>query len=84
LARGTSLKPDALAEAFGSKRYARIYSISQFNDIAGVAGAPVLMGWRFERFHDYWPAYLAIGIAASALKFLRTHPLTLPHGLNPV
>jgi cyanate permease len=53
-----------LAEAFGPKQYGRIYSLSQFIGICGVATAPVLVGAIFESSGDYQLAYLVIAVGA--------------------
>jgi MFS family permease len=54
-----------IAEAFGSREYGRIYSVSQLVTVIGVAAGPALIGFIFVASGGYeWP-YLAT--AASTL-----------------
>lgn len=58
------LQPLWLAEAFGVKAYARIFSLSNAIAVIGVAAGPVVLGVVFDLV-DYQMAYLA----AAALSF---------------
>jgi MFS family permease len=52
-----------LAEAFGSREYGRIYSVSQLVSVIGVAAGPALIGFIFEASGGYETPYLATAIA---------------------
>jgi cyanate permease len=52
-----------LAEAFGSRQYGRIYSVSQLVSVIGVAGGPTLIGFIFTATGGYeWP-YLSMAVS---------------------
>jgi predicted MFS family arabinose efflux permease len=66
------LQPLWLAQAFGVKAYARIFSLSNAIAVAGVAGGPVVLGVLFD-VADYRAAYLAAAASslfAAVLMFL--------------
>ncbi len=47
------LQPLLLAEAFGTRHYGRIYSVSNLITAAGVAGGPALIGVIYEASGGY-------------------------------
>jgi len=52
-----------IAEAFGSREYGRIYSVSQLVTVIGVAAGPALIGFIFVASGGYeWP-YLATAVS---------------------
>ena len=53
------MQPLLLAEAFGTRSFGRIYSVSQFVTMPGVAGGPALLGIIFAVTGDYTVPYLA-------------------------
>lgn len=60
------LHPLWLAEAFGVKAYARIFSLSNAITVLGVAGGPVVLGLIYD-WQDYRVAYLgAMGLSLLA------------------
>jgi MFS family permease len=59
------LQPLWLAEAFGVKAYARIFSLSNAIAVLGVAGGPVALGLLYD-LADYRLAYSV----AAGLSFL--------------
>jgi MFS family permease len=61
------LQPLLLAEAFGTRHYGRIYSLSNLVTAAGVAGGPALIGVIYEASGGYVLPYLVVA-AASALS----------------
>jgi MFS family permease len=52
-----------LAEAFGSREYGRIYSVSQLVTVIGVAVGPALIGFIFDASGGYETPYLATAIS---------------------
>jgi MFS family permease len=52
-----------LAEAFGSREYGRIYSVSQLVTVIGVAAGPALIGFIFAATGGYEMPYLATAVA---------------------
>ena len=58
-----------MAEAFGTRDYARIYALSQLIAVAGIACGPPLVGLINEATEGYIAAYLAVS-AVSLLGFL--------------
>jgi MFS family permease len=52
-----------LAEAFGSREYGRIYSLSQLVSVIGVAAGPALIGLIFVASGGYEIPYLATAIS---------------------
>jgi MFS family permease len=60
------LQPLLLAEAFGTRHYGRIYSLSNLVTAAGVAGGPALIGVIYEASGGYVLPFLVVS-AASAL-----------------
>lgn len=65
------LQPLWLAEAFGVRAYARIFSLSNAIAVAGVATGPVILGLTFD-WADYRLAYLVaagLSLAACGLMF---------------
>jgi predicted MFS family arabinose efflux permease len=61
------LHPLWLAEGFGVRAYAKIFSLSNALTVVGVAGGPTLLGVVFDAV-DYRAAYLA-AVGASLLAF---------------
>jgi len=53
------MHPLLLAEKFGTKEYGRIYSMSQFIGMVGVAGGPLAMGFLYDWTGDYSLPFLA-------------------------
>ena len=52
-----------VAEAFGSREYGRIYSVSQLVTVIGVAAGPALIGFIFEASGGYEMPYLATAVS---------------------
>jgi MFS family permease len=83
------LQPLLLAEEFGTREYARIYSVSQLVTALGVAGGPALVGFIEELTGDYSAPY---GMAAACsmiglLILIMAGPVHRPLGqtaLEPV
>ena len=61
------LQPLLLAEAFGTRHYGRIYSVSNLITAAGVAGGPALAGVIYETSGGYALPYVVLS-AASVLS----------------
>ena len=61
------LQPLLLAEAFGTRHYGRIYSVSNLITAAGVAGGPALVGVLYEASGGYVLPFLVVS-AASVLS----------------
>jgi MFS family permease len=61
------LQPLLLAEAFGTRHYGRIYSVSNLITAAGVAGGPALAGVIYEASGGYALPYVVLS-AASVLS----------------
>jgi MFS family permease len=61
------LQPLLLAEAFGTRYYGRIYSVSNLITAMGVAGGPALIGVLYEASGGYTLPYLVVS-AASVLS----------------
>jgi MFS family permease len=61
------LQPLLLVEAFGTRHYGRIYSVSNLIAAAGVAGGPALSGVIYEASGGYTLPYLGLS-AASVLS----------------
>jgi MFS family permease len=77
------LHPLWLAEAFGVKAYARIFSLSNALTVAGVAGGPVLLGLLHD-VADYRLAYgAAAGLSMAALLVLLLAGPTPSASLQP-
>ncbi len=55
------LQPLIVAEVYGLKHYARIYSRSNLVGVMGVSSGPVLMGWLFGYSETYSLAYMVVG-----------------------
>jgi MFS family permease len=53
------MHPLLLAEKFGTREYGRIYSMSQFVGMAGVAGGPLLFGLLYDWTGDYSLPFMA-------------------------
>ncbi len=51
------MQPLLLAEAFGTRNYARIYSVSTLCASVGVAAGPLLLGWAHDLTGGYRGAY---------------------------
>lgn len=58
-----TMHPLLLAEKYGTREYGRIYSISQFIAMAGVAGGPLLVGAAYDWSGGYEIPFSAAGIA---------------------
>jgi MFS family permease len=52
-----------IAEAFGSREYGRIYSVSSFVTVIGVASGPILVGFLFDATGNYRLPYLVTAIS---------------------
>jgi cyanate permease len=53
------MHPLLLAEKFGTREYGRIYSMSQFIGMAGVAGGPFVFGFLYDWTGDYSLPFIA-------------------------
>jgi MFS family permease len=53
------MHPLLLAEKFGTKEYGRIYSMSQFIGMTGVAGGPFAFGFLYDWTGDYSLPFIA-------------------------
>jgi MFS family permease len=58
------LQPLLLAEAFGTRHYGRIYSVSSLITAAGVAGGPALTGLIYEGSGGYALPYVVLSAAS--------------------
>jgi hypothetical protein len=58
------LQPLLLAEAFGTRYYGRIYSVSNLIAAMGVAGGPALIGVLYEASGGYTLPYLIVSTAS--------------------
>ena len=58
------MQPLLLAEAFGTHSFGRIYAISNFITVPGVAGGPALLGVAFAATGGYLVPYLAAAAAS--------------------
>ena len=56
------MQPLLLAEAFGTRSYARIYSVSTLCASVGVALGPLLLGWAHDLAGGYRNAYVLAGV----------------------
>lgn len=52
------MQPLLIAEAFGTREYARIYSAHSLVTMTGVAAGPMTLGMLHDQFHGYGAAYL--------------------------
>ncbi|MBY0532017.1 MAG: MFS transporter [Xanthobacteraceae bacterium] len=57
------MHPLLLAEKFGTREYGRIYSMSQFIGMAGVAGGPLAIGLLYDWTGDYALPFIAGAVA---------------------
>jgi len=57
------MHPLLLAEKFGTREYGRIYSMSQFIAMAGVAGGPLLIGLFYDLSGGYEVPFVAASMA---------------------
>jgi MFS family permease len=76
------LQPLLLAEEFGMREYARIYSVSQLVTALGIAGGPALIGFIEELTGGYAVPY---GMAAACsviglLILIMARPVRHPLG----
>lgn len=55
------MQPLLMAEAFGTREYARIYSAHSLVTMVGVAGGPIALGLLHDHFHGYGASYLFAG-----------------------
>lgn len=53
------MHPRLLAEEFGARECRRIYSMSQFIAMAGVAGGPLMIGMLYDWTGDYSLPFIA-------------------------
>lgn len=58
------MHPLLLAEKYGTRDYGRIYSVSQFIAMAGVAGGPLLVGAAYDWSGGYEIPFAATGLAS--------------------
>ncbi|HXW23492.1 MAG TPA: MFS transporter [Xanthobacteraceae bacterium] len=58
------MQPLLLAEAFGTQSFGRIYAVSNFVSVPGVAGGPALLGVIFAATGGYAVPYLAAAAAS--------------------
>ena len=58
------LQPLLLADAFGTRHYGRIYSVSSLVTAAGVAGGPALVGVIYEASGGYTVPYFVLAAAS--------------------
>jgi predicted MFS family arabinose efflux permease len=59
-----------MAEAFGTKDYARIYALSQLIAVAGIACGPPLVGYVNQATGGYTAAYAAVALVSLAGFFI--------------
>ena len=64
------LQPLLLADAFGTRHYGRIYSVSSLVTAAGVAGGPALVGVIYEASGGYTVPYLTLAAASLLSCFI--------------
>ncbi len=62
------LQPLLVADAYGARDYARLYSINNVLTMAGVAGGPLLMGLLIADAGGYTAAYLLAAYSTNATK----------------
>lgn len=60
------MHPLLLAEKFGTREYGRIYSMSQFIAMAGVAGGPLLIGLLYDLSGGYELPFVAASMTTLA------------------
>jgi MFS family permease len=60
------MHPLLLAERFGTREYGRIYSMSQFIAMAGVAAGPAAIGVLYDRSGAYTVPFLVMAVATFA------------------
>lgn len=60
------MHPLLLAERYGTREYGRIYSMSQFVAMAGVAAGPVVIGLLYDRSGAYTLPFLVMAAATFA------------------
>ncbi len=60
------MHPLLLAEKFGTREYGRIYSMSQFIAMAGVAGGPLLIGLFYDLSGGYEVPFVAASMTTLA------------------
>ena len=70
------MQPLIIAEAFGVRAYARLYSISQLVMTAGVASGPLVLGLVFDALGGYQSAFFVI--SGASLVALAIFSLTGP------
>jgi MFS family permease len=77
------LQPLLVAERFGIRDYARIYSRSSFFTMVGTAGGPLLLGWLYDNVAGgFRTTYLVAGLcsASGALVLALGGPAVMPAG----
>ena len=74
------LQPLLVAERFGVRDYARIFSRSQLISMAGVAGGPFLIGWLYDLAGSYRIPYVVAGGLSLTGAFVLSQggPATVP------
>jgi MFS family permease len=80
------LHPLLLAEAFGVRDYARIYSVSQLVMTAGVASGPIVVGAVHDALDGYGVALMLAGAAslAASAVLLASGPVEQGRGDRPI
>ncbi len=66
------LQPLLVAERFGVRDYARIFSRSQLVSMVGVAGGPFLIGWLYDLAGSYRIPYTVAGVLSFTGAFVLT------------
>lgn len=80
------MQPLLVAEAFGTREYARIYSAHSLITMTGVAGGPMALGLLHDQFHGYGPPYLfaaILGFCGVVTMILAGRPPTQSAPLEP-
>jgi MFS family permease len=72
------LQPLLVAEAFGVRDYAKLYSVSQLLSTVGVAGGPFVIGFLHDMAGGYPPAYLVAALLSvgAMVTLLAAGPVT--------
>jgi len=74
------LQPLLIAERFGVRDYARIYSRAQLFGLVGTAGGPLLLGWLYDVAGGYQASYIVAGALSlcGAVAVLFAGPARVP------
>ncbi|MFT7221521.1 MAG: MFS family permease [Candidatus Azotimanducaceae bacterium] len=82
------LQPLIIAEVYGLKYYARLYSWSNLITMTGVSGGPFLLGWLSGYSGGYQIPYIVAGglglLSAALFAFLKTPAVTDAQTTNSV